>query len=239
MKRMAVFTYGLFVYAVFLGSVLCGFGFVGNLIIPKTVDSGAASLIGLAVAVDLGLIALFGIQHSVMARPAFKRWWQRFVPPPVERSTYVFFSALCLYLTFWLWRPINVTIWSSTGMARTLLTALFWIGWALVVASTFLIDHFDLFGLRQVTLYLRGIDYTPVPFRQPAVYRYVRHPLMLSFLVAFWATARMTVGHLIFALGMTVYILVGVTLEERDLVATHGAAYEEYRKRVSMLLPLP
>ena len=227
-RRLAVFAYGVLTYALFLLTVVYVVIFAG-----KTIDNGARSSAAVSVAVDLALVALFGVQHTIMARPAFKRR----VPQPIERSTFVLASAVCLDLLFWFWRPLPGTIWNTTGAARAVLTALFAVGWALVVASTFLIDHFDLFGVRHVTLYLRGIPYTPVPFKESFVYRHVRHPLMASFLIAFWATPRMSVGHLLFAAGMTAYIFIGIAFEERELARAFGAEYERYRARTSMLFP--
>lgn len=228
MARIAALVYGALTYLFFLATTLYAVAFVGG-----RIDRGARAPLAMAVAVDLGLVALFGVQHSVMARRSFKRW----IPAPVERTTFVLASAICLDLLFAFWRPVDIVVWSAGGAARAVLIALFWIGWALVVASTFLIDHFDLTGLRQVIAYARGVDYAGVPFKQPAVYNYVRHPLMLSFLVAFWFAPRMTVGHLLFAGGMTAYIVVGIVFEERDLAARYGRAYEEYRTRVPMLVP--
>jgi len=226
MRKAAVLAYGVLTYSFFLAAMLYAIGFVGDLIVPKTIDRGGRT--SNAVVVDLALVALFGVQHSVMARPAFKKR----VPAPVERTTFVLASALALDLLFALWRPIGAVVWNVP-----LLMPIFWLGWALVIASTFLIDHFDLFGLRQVFAYARGVPYRGLPFKQPRVYGYVRHPLMLSFLIAFWAAPRMTAGHLLFAAGMTVYIVAGVALEERDLVASFGRAYEDYRTRVPMLFP--
>lgn len=205
MRKAAVLAYGVFTYAFFLATTLYAVGFVGDVVVPKTIDRGGRT--ANAVLVDLVLIALFGIQHSVMARRSFKKR----IPAPIERSTYVLASALLLDALFALWRPIDTMIWSVP-----ILRPLFWIGWALVIASTFLIDHFDLFGLRQVVAYARGVEYGGVPWKDSFIYRWLRHPLMLSFLIAFWATPRMTAGHLLFAAGMTVYIVVGVALEERD-----------------------
>jgi protein-S-isoprenylcysteine O-methyltransferase Ste14 len=238
-RRLIFFLVGVAVYCLFLATVLCGIDFVGNTGLHAGIDGGVAMPWPRAVAVDAALIALFGVQHSVMARPAFKRHWQRVVPVPLERSIYVLLSCACLLLVFGCWHPLPATVWDASGTSLGgVLTALFWLGWGLVVASTFLIDHFDLFGLRQVTLFLRGLEYTPPPFRQPLVYRYVRHPLMLSTLIAFWATPRMSIGHLLFAIGTTLYVLIGVALEEGDLLEVHGESYAAYRAQVPMLLPL-
>jgi methanethiol S-methyltransferase len=213
--------------------------FVGDLGFLKSVDSpGYPTPRGQALAVDVALILLFGLQHSVMARAPFKAWLKRAIPEAAERSIYVLASSAALFVLYLYWQPIPIAIWNhNDGWQHAVLVALFWIGWAMVVSSTFLVDHFDLFGLRQVALFLRGVPYRPVEFRESWIYRRIRHPLMASFLVAFWATPRMTVGHLVFALGMTVYILVGVWFEERDLVKAFGVKYAEYRKRVPMLVP--
>jgi methanethiol S-methyltransferase len=237
--RLAVFAFGVATYLFFGLVVLWSVVFVGDLGFPKTVDSpGYPTPRGQALAIDVALILFFGVQHSVMARAPFKSWLVRVVPEPAVRSIYVLASSFTLALIYLWWQPVPIAIWNhNDGWQHTTLVALFWIGWAMVLASTFLIDYFDLFGLRQVALFARGVPYTPVPFKESWVYRHVRHPLMASFLVAFWATPRMTVGHLVFALGMTIYILVGVWFEERDLVKWHGAPYGDYRKRVPMLVP--
>jgi protein-S-isoprenylcysteine O-methyltransferase Ste14 len=215
-------------------------GFVGNLLVPKSIDSAASARLPAALLVDTLLLLLFAVPHSVMARPAFKRWWTKFVPPPVERSTYVLVSSLLLGLLFSQWRPSPAIVWDvGHPVGRWLLHAIFWAGWALALVSTFLIDHFDLFGLRQVYLHASGREYTPPAFRTPGLYRYVRHPLMTGFLLAFWATPTMTVGHLLFAAATTGYILIALQLEERDLVGYHGDQYRAYRKQAGMLLPLP
>jgi protein-S-isoprenylcysteine O-methyltransferase Ste14 len=230
-------SYGLFCYLIFLGTFLYAIGFVGNLVVPKSIDSGEVVPLGEAVAVDVLLLGLFAVQHSVMARPAFKRWWTRFVPPQVERSTYVLASSVALLILFWLWRPLPGVVWEAGQPFATVLWVLFGVGWVLVLVSTFLIDHFDLFGLRQVVLYARGRPYAPPPFRTPALYKVVRHPIMLGFLIAFWAAPTMTWGHMLFAGMTTAYIFVGVFLEERDLKNAFGDSYEEYRRQVGMILP--
>jgi protein-S-isoprenylcysteine O-methyltransferase Ste14 len=230
--------YGLISYVIFLGSFLYAIGFLGDFGVPKSIDSGPLVHWHLALLIDLALLAAFAIQHSVMARPGFKAAWTRIVPRSVERSTYVLFSSLLLVLLFWKWQTLPAAIWTATTPgARLALQALFGAGWLIVLLSTFMINHFDLFGLRQVFLRLRGRSYSPLSFRQRAFYHFVRHPIMLGFLIAFWSTPRMSLGHLLFALATTGYILVGVTLEERDLVAAHGTDYEAYRCRVPMLLP--
>ncbi|BAV34199.1 membrane protein [Sulfuricaulis limicola] len=238
MKRIAAFTYGVICYAIFFGTFLYAVGFVGNFIVPKSIDSTPAGPLGEALLINALLLGLFAVQHSVMARPAFKRWWTRFVPKPVERSTYVLFSSLALIALFAHWQPIGGVIWDvQNPVGRDVLYGLCAFGWGLVLVATYLINHFDLFGLRQVWLYLRGKEYRPVNFGTPALYKIVRHPLYVGFIFAFWATPTMTAAHLFFALMTTVYILIAIRLEERDLVAEHGARYVEYRKQVPMLVP--
>jgi len=233
------FAYGIVSYVVFLGSFLYAIGFVGNLGVPKAIDTGPAGPVAGALLVNVLLLGLFALQHSVMARPGFKRWWTLFVPQSVERSTYVLISSLLLLLLFWRWQPILGVVWQVENRVGVVaLAAFFWLGWAVVLYSTFAIDHFDLFGLRQVWLRLRGIDYVPVPFEQPPLYRIVRHPLLLGFLIAFWSTPTMTQGHLLFSVAITGYVFLGIFFEERDLVKAHGEAYLQYRRQVRMLVPL-
>ena len=240
MMRLSAFVYGLGTYAVFFLTFLYAVGFVTNLVVGKSIDSGAPGPLAGSLLADAVLLLVFAIPHSVMARPAFKREWTRIVPPAIERSTYVLIASLLLILVFRQWRPIPADAWSlEAPVLRAILQACGWIGWGTVLVSTFLIDHFDLFGLRQVWLNLQGRPITPASFRTPALYRYCRHPIMLGFIVAFWATPDMSVGHLVFAVATTGYILVAVQLEERDLARLHGAQYEEYRRKTSMILPLP
>jgi protein-S-isoprenylcysteine O-methyltransferase Ste14 len=237
--RAAALIYGLTSYLIFSLSFAYTPAFLGDFLVPRTVDVGPASAPAHAILIDTILLGLFAIQHSIMARATFKRWWTRVVPDSCERSTYVLISSLLLVLIFWQWRPIPTTIWRVEGWPAVMLTAIFWLGWLIALLSTFQIDHFELFGVRQVVDALRGVAGRIQAFKTPFLYRLVRHPLMLGMLLAFWATPHMTAGHLLFAVMSTAYILVGVRLEERDLVATFGASYEQYRRRVPMLLPRP
>ena len=241
MSRLLSFIYGVVSYIIFLGTFLYAVCFVGDFLVPKTINSGLeASSMMAALLIDAGLLSLFAIQHSVMARPAFKRWWTNIIPSHLERSTYVLISSLLLILLFWQWRPITITIWNvEPSIWHSLLIGLFWLGWVIVLLSTFLINHFDLFGLRQVYLHMRRKEITPIEFKEPWLYKYMRHPLMLGFIIAFWATPYMTLGHLVFAVATTGYIFVGIWFEERDLIRSHGEKYRKYRERVRMLIPLP
>jgi protein-S-isoprenylcysteine O-methyltransferase Ste14 len=235
--RVTALIYGVASYFVFFCSLLYAVGFIGNYVVPRSIDVGPESGLAQAILIDVVLLGLFAVQHSVMARPAFKRWWTTIVPVSCERSTYVLISSLLLIPVFWQWRPIVTTIWHVEGAPAILLTAIYWIGWLTALTSSYMIDHFELFGLRQVFAVLRGTTARALPFKTPLLYRVVRHPLMLGFLLAFWATPHMTAGHLLFAVLTTGYIVVGVRLEERDLVVHFGATYEQYRQRVPMLLP--
>lgn len=238
LKRTAFLVYGTVSYLIFLGTFLYAIGFIGGFGVPSRLDGPASGPLAVALAVNAGLLILFAVQHSLMARPWFKDAWTRIVPRPVERSTYVLFSSLALILLFWQWQPMGGEVWSVSDPAgRLALRGLFAFGWALVLVCTFLINHFDLFGLRQVWLAFVGRPYTPVGFTTPGPYRLVRHPLYVGWFFAFWMTPTMTIAHLVFALGTTAYILIAIQLEERDLVREHGNLYQEYRRRVPMLMP--
>ncbi len=238
-SRLLTMFYAIVSYAVFLVSLLWAVGFIGNYnyLAPKSIDAGGAANLSEAVIVDLLLLGLFAIQHSVMARPAFKRWWAGILPLACQRSTYVLLSSLILLLLFWQWRPIPASVWHVEGVAAWLLIGVYWLGWVIAFASTFMIDHFDLFGLSQAFFALRGVKAPGQSFRTPLLYKIVRHPLMLGFLLVFWAAPAMTAGHLLFAIMSTAYILVALQFEERDLIAEFGASYQEYCRRVPMLLP--
>lgn len=238
-KRFVVFLYGIVCYAVFFATFLYAIGFVANVFVPRTMDGPPKADPATSLGIDLALLLLFALQHSVMARPRFKDWLTRYVPEPAERSTYVLASSLALIALFVHWHPLGGTVWSvQNPTAVIVLYGLCACGWLLVLVATFLINHFDLFGLRQVWLYLHGLPYRPIGFRAPGLYRIVRHPLYVGWLLAFWAAPTMTATHLLFALVTTGYILVAIQLEERDLLASLGEAYREYRKHVPMLIPL-
>lgn len=239
LKRLAIFIYGIVSYLAFFGTFLYAIGFIGNFIVPKSIDSGRTGSLGAALLINAGLLAIFAVQHSLMARPWFKRGWTRFVPKPAERSTYVLLSSLALLLLFWQWQPIGGVVWNIEQPAiRLALHGLCAAGWLLVLSSTFLINHFDLFGLRQVFLFLIGREYTQLKFRTPMFYRHVRHPLYLGWLFAFWATPTMTVAHLVFAIATTAYIFIAIQLEEKDLVDAFGDEYKRYKKNVPMIVPV-
>ena len=238
MGRFIAFCYGLIAYLVFFGTILCAIGFVEGLVVPKSIDTGTVVSFGEALVVNILLMSLFAVQHSVMARPQFKRWWTQFVPKSVERSTYVLLASCALILLFWQWRPIPTVVWQVTDptlAAAIMGFSLF--GWALVFASTFMINHFELFGLHQVVNNLIGKPMAEARFKTPMLYNFVRHPIYLGFIIAFWAAPVMTVGHLLFAAVTTAYIFVGIFLEEHDLLGLFGEEYKRYRHRVGMLIP--
>lgn len=238
--RIVAALYGTVCYALFLGVFVYAIGFVAGIGVPRSIDHAVGATPVQAVIINLGLLTLFAVQHSVMARPAFKRWWTRYVPPSVERSTYVLLASACLALLFWQWRSIDITVWDVTPVpVRIALTVVGFTGWAIVLAATFMIDHFELFGLKQVLSAWHSKSKATNGFRTVLLYRVVRHPLMLGFLIAFWATPTMTGGHLLFAAVTTGYILIALRLEERDLVDDLGETYVRYREQVPMLLPRP
>lgn len=238
LKRIGFFAYGVVCYAIFFGTFLYAIGFIGNFFVPTTLDGPRTVPLAQGIAIDAGLLALFAIQHSVMARRRFKEAWTRIVSPVIERSTYVLLSSLALILLFWKWQPLGGVVWSvEDPIGRLVLRALFGFGFALVLVSTFLINHFDLFGLRQVWLALLGRPYTRLRFGTPGPYRLVRHPLYVGWFFAFWSTPTMTYAHLLFAVATAAYILIAIQLEERDLVAEYGSVYEAYRREVPMLIP--
>jgi protein-S-isoprenylcysteine O-methyltransferase Ste14 len=240
MSRAIAFVFGVLCYVVFFLTFLYLIGFLGNLYVPKSIDSGVSAPTTVALLINVGLIALFGLQHSVMARPGFKAAWTKIVPKSVERSTYVLLSSLVLILLYWQWRPMGQVIWQAdAAWSQGILWGVFWAGFGLVLLSTFVIDHFDLFGLRQVVMNLFKKEYTHSGFKVTFFYKFVRHPLYVGWFLAFWGTPTMTLGHLVFALGMSAYILIAIPYEERDLVRFLGEDYVRYRERVPMLIPRP
>ncbi|GMU99073.1 MAG: membrane protein [Ignavibacteriota bacterium] len=240
MKRSIFFLYGIISYLIFFATFLYAIGFVGNYIEPKTIDSGFQGGSNAILIINLLLLSLFAIQHSIMARQWFKKWWTKIVPREIERSTYVLFSSIALIVLFYFWRPMPDVIWNVQETAlSSILTVLFFLGWFIVLTGTYLINHFELFGLQQVYLSLKNREFTYPKFVTPFYYKFVRHPLMLGFIIAFWATPVMTVGHLLFSIATTGYILIAIQLEERDLVSFHGEAYRRYQREVSQIIPMP
>lgn len=239
MKRLSAFIYGVISYLIFFGTFLYMILFLGDLFVPKTVNSGVSENWASALIINLGLITLFGIQHTLMARKSFKKKWTKIVAKPIERSTYVLLSSLAILLLLWFWQPITATVWQvDANWASLLLQWGFWLGWLVLFLSTWMIDHFDLFGVKQVWNYLKGRKQNAPPFMEPGFYKYVRHPLMLGFLIAFWSTPHMTAGHLIFSAGMTLYIVIGVYFEEKSMMQRFGEDYEDYKQRVPKFFPL-
>lgn len=240
MRRYLAFGYGLVCYLAFFASFLYAIGFVGDFVVPKSIDSGTVGAFWPSLLIDVGLLGLFALQHSGMARPGFKQWWTKIIPASIERSTYVLLASLTLALIFWQWQPLPAAIWSvEAAWGQWLLWGGFALGWGIVLIGTFMISHAHLFGLQQVYERLQGETLSSPEFKTPGFYQYVRHPLMLGFLIAFWSTPHMTTGHFVFAIATTAYVLVALQLEERDLVARFGARYRAYRERVPMLLPWP
>ncbi len=239
MKRILSLIFGLIAYGIFLPTLIYAILFIGDVVVQKNIDSGIQSPLLLAATINIALLGLFGAQHSIMARRGFKRRWTQVVPKHLERPTYVLASTLVLILLLWQWRPISQAVWELHGPAATMLKVTFWLGWALLFSSTFQINHFELFGVQQVWAFFRRKQYGAARFRTPVLYRFVRHPLYLGFVIAFWSAPRMSLGRLIFSIATTGYILLGIYLEERDLVVEHGLAYRSYRERVPMLIPFP
>jgi methanethiol S-methyltransferase len=238
MKKIAFLVYGIVSYIIFFVTFCYAVGFVTSLFVPKHIDSEPAVSFWMALLINAGLLSLFAVQHSVMARPAFKKWWTKFVPEPIERSTYVLLASLCLILLFWKWEPIGGVIWQvESTTTQWVLKFISLTGFGLVLVSTLLINHFDLFGLRQVWMYFTGKPYEPIAFRTPLFYNYVRHPLYLGFVIGFWFAPTMTAAHLFFAIMTTAYILVAIQLEERDLIKQFGARYQAYKESAAMLVP--
>lgn len=239
-RRIVFLVYGAISYVIFLVALIYAVGFVANMVVPKGIDDGESGAFGTSIIVDIILLSLFAIQHSVMARPAFKRWWTTVVPEPIERSTYVLLASLLLLLLYWQWQPLPVIVWDAgESVFKWPILAAYLVGWLIALASTFMIDHFELFGLKQIWYCLRGKPLPETAFKTHLLYRYIRHPLMLGFLIAFWAAPTMSQGRLLFAIVMTAYILVAIQIEERDLTRMIGDDYHNYRREVSMLIPLP
>lgn len=238
MGRISILVYALVCYLIFLVTFLYAIAFVGNLGVPTSIDGGTPGPLATAIVIDLVLLGLFAVQHTIMARPQFKAWWTRFVPRPMERATFVLFASLILILLFRYWEPIGGVVWDLRGgVGQTVMWVLFALGWALVLISTFMIDHFELFGLSQAYRNFKGQEQPAIQFKEPGLYKVVRHPIMLGFIIAFWATPVMTMGHLLFAVATTAYIFIGLAFEERDLLASLGNSYADYRKRVPMIIP--
>ncbi|TNE52739.1 MAG: isoprenylcysteine carboxylmethyltransferase family protein [Bacteroidetes bacterium] len=239
MKKTLFFLYAIVSYLAFFATILYSIGFVGNYIVPTTIDGTPELPFWQALLIDASFLLVFAVQHSVMARPAFKEWWTRYIPKPIERSTYVLLSSIIMAVMMIYWQPMGGLVWNvENELAQHVLVGINLVGWTTVLLSTFMINHFDLFGLRQVWLYYQDKPYTYLNFRVPYLYKYMRHPLYLGFLIAFWVTPTMTITHLIFAIATTGYILLAIPLEERDLAEVHGQQYQDYRNRVPMLLPL-
>jgi protein-S-isoprenylcysteine O-methyltransferase Ste14 len=239
MKKVATLLFGIIAYVVFLAAFLYAIGFTGDMVVPKTINTGTSTNFINALITDLTLLSLFAIQHSVMARPGFNKWWIPIVGPAIERSIYVLLASLILILLYWKWQPIEGVVWQIENMVvKTILYSLFGIGWLIVLLSTFMINHFELFGLKQVYENLKSIEPRPVAFKLSLFYSIVRHPIMLGFIIAFWSTPNMTMSHFVFAATTTVYILIAITyLEEKDLVKVHGAQYKEYQSKVPKIIP--
>lgn len=238
MSRVLVSLYGVVSYIVFFLSLLYAIGFLGSFIVPKSINTGEAGSPVLSLLINVLLLSLFAIQHSVMARPVFKSWITRFIPVAIERSTYVLLSSLLLFLLYWLWQPMPGVIWHiESSIGSTIIIGIFWLGWLVVLLSTFMINHFDLFGLRQIYINYKGQKYTHLEFKTVGLYKLCRHPIMLGFIIAFWATPLMTTGHLLFAVTTTAYIFIALQLEERDLISFFGDTYKNYQQKVPMVFP--